>query len=58
MMTSHGKLRREKGSLAEYESQMKGKAACMYMCASPCVGLSPFCASVYACGLTCTHECV
>lgn len=27
MMTSHGKLRREKGSLAEYESQMKGEAA-------------------------------
>lgn len=25
MMTSHGKLRKEKGSLAEYESQMKGK---------------------------------
>lgn len=25
MMTSHGKLRREKGSLAEYESQMKGR---------------------------------
>ena len=28
MMTSHGKLRREKGSLAEYESQMKGEQAC------------------------------
>lgn len=27
MMTSHGKLRKEKGSLAEYESQMKGEAA-------------------------------
>lgn len=25
MMTSHGKLRREKGSLAEYDSQMKGE---------------------------------
>lgn len=25
MMTSHVKLRKEKGSLAEYESQMKGE---------------------------------
>lgn len=24
-MTSHGKLRKEKGSLAEYETQIKGK---------------------------------
>lgn len=25
MMASHGKLRKEKGNLAEYESQMKGE---------------------------------
>lgn len=29
MMTSHVKLRREKGSLAEYESQMKGESVCV-----------------------------
>lgn len=26
IMTSHGKLRKEKGSLAEYETQIKGKS--------------------------------
>lgn len=44
MMTSHGKLRKEKGSLAEYESQMKGKCLCASVpfhhtseCASTCM---------------------
>lgn len=37
MMTSHGKLRREKGSLAEYESQMKGKS--LWMCACVCMSV-------------------
>lgn len=32
MMTAHAKLRREKGSLAEYESQMKGTSVCVQEC--------------------------
>lgn len=57
MMTSHGKLRREKGSLAEYESQMKGEAApdvhvCMSCASEPSVAL---CARERV--PTCMHEC-
>lgn len=37
MMTSHGKLRKEKGSLAEYESQMKGEPLCARERARPSV---------------------
>lgn len=31
MMTSHVKLRKEKGSLAEYESQMKGESFLLFL---------------------------
>lgn len=59
MMTSHVKLRKEKGSLAEYESQMKGKLLWMCMCVlvSVCVsGL--YHTSVHACALDSMHECI
>lgn len=49
MMTSHGKLRREKGSLAEYESQMKGKPLRVSSVAS---------VALLFCALTCTRECI
>lgn len=70
MMTSHGKLRREKGSLAEYESQMKGEAApdvhvCVSCASEPSVALcvcvrasarSPACMN--ACWTERRHSCM
>lgn len=67
MMTSHGKLRKEKGSLAEYESQMKGEAAldvrvcvsCAPCASEPSVALLFVCACVRVyVALTCMHECM
>lgn len=58
MMTSHGKLRREKGSLAEYESQMKGEAAPdVHVCMS-CVSEPSVAPRVCERVLTCMHECM
>lgn len=61
MMTSHGKLRKEKGSLAEYESQMKGKSLCICvlvcaMCLSLCASVHFYHTSVCECALTCMPE--
>lgn len=61
MMTSHGKLRKEKGSLAEYESQMKGTSLCVCVFVSVCAMCLSLCASVpfhhtSVCALSCVPE--
>lgn len=61
MMTSHGKLmRREKGSLAEYESQVKGKCLCTCTWLHAWVRLRRSDAWMYAAALhrnPCMQEC-
>lgn len=58
MMTSHGKLRREKGSLAEYDSQVKGKTLVSVYVHAPLLHSVRVCLGMQDSTCAFMHECV